>query len=114
MSMRRRVVAATGGTARLRRLQNVRKDSLESSEEGPEKRKKKTPCCKVIISERPVESLALMTGAREKKRRTHAKPTPAITGNRDTNFFPLYRAFRNMYEIAMTKMGVAALTTWWN
>ena len=40
--------------------------------------------------------------------------TPITTGINDSIFRELYFVLRNAAEIAMTKIGVAALTTWWN
>ena len=46
-----------------------------------------------------------------KARDTHAKPTPAMTGNRDIIFFEEKRALKSAADIIIANIGVAARMT---
>ena len=46
-----------------------------------------------------------------KVRDTHAKPTPAMTGNRDIIFLDEKRALKSAADMIIANIGVAARTT---
>lgn len=90
-----RVLVRRGGGVRARgtaagkgRLKDVGEDRLQSSEEGTEEGKEKSPRRKVIVTERSKRKGELKEYT-ETIKGTYAKPTPAMTGNSDTSFFPV-------------------------
>jgi hypothetical protein len=96
------------------RLEDIRKDSLESGEECAEERENETPCREIIVSIRAA-GLIHQTGSYQIIGvATDARATPSITGMRLSILRVVNLLPNIMEDNIIVKIGVAARTTWWN